>query len=210
MSVFSERLRALRREHGLSQGALGEHLGLAKSTVNMYESASREPNFRTLAAIADYFSVDVDYLLGKTEVRRADRTLPDGVRPVTTRRFPVLGEIACGEPIFADEDHESYIDASADIKADFCLTARGDSMIGARIHDGDVVFIREQPTVNNGEIAAVIIEGDATLKRWYFDREAQKLMLVAENPAYPPLLFMGEELSRIRCLGRAICFMSKL
>ena len=210
MSVFSERLRALRREHRLSQGALGEHLGLAKSTVNMYESASREPNFRTLSAIADYFSVDVDYLLGKAEVRRSDRTLPDGVRPVTTRRFPVLGEIACGEPIFADEDHESYIDASADIKADFCLTARGDSMIGARIHDGDVVFIREQPTVNNGEIAAVIIEGDATLKRWYFDREAQKLMLVAENPAYPPLLFMGEELSRIRCLGRAICFMSKL
>ena len=210
MSIFSERLRALRREYNLSQGTLGERLGLAKSTINMYESASREPNFRTLSAIADYFSVDVDYLLGKAEVRRADRTLPDGVRPITTKRFPVLGEIACGEPIFADESHESYVDASADINADFCLTARGDSMIGARIHDGDVVFIREQPTVENGEIAAVIIGNEATLKRWYFDREAQKLMLVAENPAYPPLLFMGEELSSIRCLGRAVCFMSKL
>ena len=210
MSTFSIRLRELRREFSLSQGALGEKLGLAKSTVNMYESANREPNFTTLSAIADFFAVDVDYLLGKTDVRRADRSLPSGTRPITTRRFPMLGEIACGEPIFADEDHESFIDASSDIDADFCLTARGNSMIGARIHDGDVVFIREQPTVENGEIAAVIINGEATLKRWYFTREEQKLMLLAENPAFPPLLFLGEELSSVRCLGRAVCFMSKL
>ncbi len=210
MSTFSIRLRELRHERALSQGALGERLGLAKSTVNMYESASREPNFKMLSTIADFFSVDVDYLLGKSDVRRADRSLPDGARPVTTRRFRVLGEIACGEPLFAEENHESFVDASAEIDADFCLTARGNSMTGARIHDGDVVFIREQPTVENGEIAAVIIENEATLKRWYFYREEQKLMLVAENPAYPPLLFLGEELSNVRCLGKAVCFMSKL
>ena len=210
MSAFSERLRTLRREHALSQGALGDKLGLAKSTINMYESASREPSFATLSAIADCFSVDVDFLLGKTDRRRADRTLPEGARPITRRRFPMLGEIACGEPIFAEEDHESFIDAASEIDADFCLTARGNSMIGARIFDGDVVFIREQPTVENGEIAAVIIDGEATLKRWYFTKEEQKLMLVAENPAFPPLLFLGEELSRVRCLGRAVSFMSKL
>lgn len=210
MSTFSIRLRELRRERALSQGALGEKLGLAKSTVNMYESANREPNFGMLSAIADFFAVDVDYLLGKSDVRRADRSLPNGTRPITTRRFPMLGEIACGEPIFADEDHESFVDASAEIDADFCLTARGNSMIGARIHDGDVVFIREQPTVENGEIAAVIIDGEATLKRWYFTREEQKLMLLAENPAYPPLLFLGDQLREVRCLGKAVSFMSKL
>ena len=210
MSVFSERLRALRREHGLSQGALGEHLGLAKSTVNMYESASREPNFRTLAAIADYFSVDVDYLLGKAEVRRADRTLPDGVRPVTTRRFPVLGEIACGEPIVANAEYEVYVDASSDVNADFCLTAKGDSMIGARILDGDVVFIRAQEIVENGKIAAVIIDNEATLKRWYYFPEKQKLILTPENPAYEPLVFIGEELADIKCIGQAVSVMSRL
>lgn len=210
MSSFSERLRALRRENALSQGTLGERLGLAKSTINMYESKHREPNFRTLTAIADFFDVDLDYLLGKTECRRADRTLPEGTRPVTTRRFPMLGEIACGEPLFAEENHEAYVDASADIEADFCLTARGNSMVGARIHDGDVVFIREQPTVENGEIAAVIIDGEATLKRWYYDQASARLTLVAENPAFAPLSFQGEELGSIRCLGRAVCFMSKL
>ncbi len=210
MSTFSTRLRELRREHALSQGALGEKLGLAKSTINMYESASREPNFTTLTAIADFFAVDVDFLLGKSDVKNADRSLPHGTRPITTRRFPMLGEIACGEPIFADEDHESYVDAASDIDADFCLTARGNSMIGARIHDGDVVFIREQPTVENGEIAAVIIDGEATLKRWYYYKEEQKLMLVAENPAFPPLLFMGEQLADVRCIGRAVSFMSRL
>ena len=210
MSTFATRLRELRREFALSQGALGEKLGLAKSTINMYESASREPNFETLTAIADFFAVDLDFLLGKSDVRSADRSLPTGTRPVTLRRFPMLGEIACGKPIFASEEHESYVDAASDIAADFCLTARGNSMIGARIHDGDVVFIREQPTVQNGEIAAVIIDGEATLKRWYFYQEEQKLMLVAENPAFPPLLFIGNELANVRCIGRAVSFMSKL
>ncbi|MGM9681036.1 MAG: LexA family protein, partial [Eubacteriales bacterium] len=106
--------------------------------------------------------------------------------------------------------HESYIDASSDIDADFCLTAKGDSMIGARIHDGDVVFIKQMPIVDNGQIAAVIIDDEATLKRWYYYPDKQKLMLIAENSAYEPLVYMGEELNSITCLGRAICFMSNL
>ena len=210
LTTFSLRLRELRRARGLSQGALGEQLGLAKSTINMYESASREPNFKTLAAIADYFDVDVDYLLGKSDRYHTARPLPEGVREIKLRRFPVLGEIACGEPIFAAEEHELYVDASAEIDADFCLVARGDSMIGARIRDGDVVFIRKQSTVENGDIAAVIINDEATLKRWYYYPDEVKLMLVAENPAYEPLLFTGRALADIRCLGRAVSFTSKL
>lgn len=122
----------------------------------------------------------------------------------------MLGKIACGEPIFADEEHELYIDASDDIKADFCLTAKGDSMIGARIFDGDVVFIKEQPIVENGQIAAVIIGDEVTLKRWYYYQKQMKLVLQAENPKYEPLVYVNDELNNIRCLGRVISFMSKL
>ena len=106
----------------------------------------------------------------KAELERlkiAEKNFAGLIRPITTRRFPMLGEIACGKPIFADEDHESYVDASSNIDADFCLTAKGDSMTGARINDGDVVFIKQKPIVENGEIAAVIIGDEATLKVWY-------------------------------------------
>ena len=132
------------------------------------------------------------------------------ISPIRLKKFPMLGEIACGEPIWADEDRESYVMADMDIKADFCLTAKGDSMINARIYDGDIVFIRHQPVVNNGEIAAVIIDNEATLKRVYYYPEQNKLVLNPENPAYEPLVYINEELSTIRILGKAVYFMSAL
>ncbi len=132
------------------------------------------------------------------------------ISSIHLKKFPMLGEIACGEPIWADEDKESYVMADMDIRADFCLKAKGDSMINARIHNGDIVFIREAPIVDNGEIAAVIINNEATLKRWYYYREENKLMLVAENPKYPPLVYLNEQPNEVRCLGRAVYFMSAL
>lgn len=134
----------------------------------------------------------------------------DNIRPIQLKRFPMLGEIACGEPIFADEDREHYIMADMDIKADFCLTAKGDSMINARIYDGDVVFIRQTDMVENGEIAAVIIDDEATLKRVYYDRESNFLQLVAENPKYKPLVYRDEQLDEVHILGKAVYFMSAL
>ena len=121
-----------------------------------------------------------------------------------------MGEIACGQPILTNEEHETYVEASADIQADFCLRAKGDSMTGARILDGDIVFIKEQPMVNNGEIAAVIVDNEATLKRVYYYPERQKLVLNPENPKYEPLVYVGEELNTVRILGKAVCFMSNL
>lgn len=132
----------------------------------------------------------------------------DNIAPVHLKKFPMLGEIACGEPIWAEEDKEHYVMAGMDIQADFCLTAKGDSMINARINDGDIVFIRQQQIVENGEIAAVIIGDEATLKRWYYYPDDNKLMLVAENPKYPPLMYINEELNTVRCLGKAVYFMS--
>ena len=184
------------RECGASRGALGD----LKAGRKQFLSAD------TLKKIADYFAVSIDSLLSGKEAL----PLPSNVRPIHVKRFPMLGEISCGTPIFADEDHETYIDASADIHADFCLTAKGESMIGARIHDGDVVFIKSMPMVENGQIAAVIIDDEATLKRWYYYPEKQKLILTPENPAFEPLVFVGDELDSVHCLGLAVSFMSKL
>lgn len=190
--TFAKILRQLRLEQGLSQSALAAKVGLSKSSINMYERGEREPGIAALSAFAELFSVDINTLLG---AQPAPKTIK------------VLGEIACGEPIFTHQEETLFGGAE---QADFCLRAKGDSMIGARIAEGDLVFIRSQPAVENGEIAAVLIDDTATLKRVYFDPKAQSLELHAENPRYAPLVYRGEELDHIRILGKAIGFCSDL
>ena len=111
-------------------------------------------------------------------------------------------------PIYAEEEYESFAAVNSELDADFCLRASGDSMIGARIYDGDIVFIRSQDSVDNGEIAVVIIGEEATLKRVYYYPEKQKLVLSPENPKYEPLVFINEELDSIKIIGKAIAFQS--
>lgn len=208
MAKFNERLRELRNSRGLSQQLFADKIGLSKSSINMYERGEREPGIDTLEAIADFFNVDLDYLTGKSDIITRNTLSVPNIFPISRQRIPLLGSIACGEPIYAAEDRESYIECGTNIKADFCLRAEGDSMTGARIQDGDIVFIRSQPIVDNGEIAAVLIDDSATLKRVYYDRKAQKLVLNAENPKYAPLVYIGEELEQVRILGKAIAFQS--
>ncbi|MBE6555234.1 MAG: helix-turn-helix domain-containing protein [Ruminococcaceae bacterium] len=209
--TIGEKIRDLRLKRGLSQEDIARALGTTKQAVYKYESGivTNIPVDK-LERIAGLLGVSPAYLAGWRSTELAFSELPTNVRPIATRRFPMLGEIACGEPIFAEENHESYVDAAATIDADFCLTAKGDSMTGARIHDGDVVFIRQQPMVENGEIAAVVIENEATLKRWYYYPEDKKLILCPENSAFAPLVFVGAELEGIICLGKAVSFMSHL
>ena len=202
------KLLELRKEKDVRQIDIANMLKVSKQCYSNYEKGLREPDFATLQKLADYFEVSVDYILGRGN-RTATAPHPD-IKPIRLKKFRMLGEIACGKPIFAEEDHETYIDASADIKADFCVKAKGESMIGARIKNGDIVFIHAQEIVNNGEIAAVIIDNDVTLKRWYYYPDKQKLVLSPENPAYEPFVYVGEELSTIRCLGKAVAFMSNL
>ena len=205
--MLTTRLKEVRASLKYSQKYVAEQLYISQQAYAKYETGTATPNPEMLLKIAELFNVSVDYLLGNTET---SVVLPGGIRPITTKQFPMLGSIACGKPIYEPEDIGTYVDASSDIKADFCLTAKGDSMIGARIHDGDRVFIREQPTVDNGQIAAVVIDNELLLKRWYFYPEKSKLVLSSENPAYEPFVYVGEELNEIRCLGRAVCFMSNL
>ena len=132
----------------------------------------------------------------------------DNILPITTQKIPFLGSVACGQPIYAEEDKESYIVLGTNIKADFCLRAQGDSMIDARIHDGDIVYVRKQEAVDNGEVAVVLIGDEATLKRVYYYPDKQKLLFQPANPKYEPFIYVGDELDQIRILGKAVAFQS--
>lgn len=212
--TVGEKIREARLKKGHTQTELAELLGYkSRSSINKIEVEGRDIPRSSVIKFAKALDVTPAYLMGWEDEPKPEQSLYDrfdNLHPVKLKRFPLLGEIACGEPIYAEEDHESYVSADADIRADFCLKAKGDSMINADIHDGDVVFIRSQSMVENGEIAAVIIEDEATLKRVYYDRENNRLQLIAENPRYAPLVYTGEELNYIRILGKAVTLMREL
>lgn len=205
---IGERIRNRREELGLTQEELAKKLGYkSRSSVNKVET-SRELSNKKVRQYADALDCSPAYLMGWEE-KDNNKTISN-IFPITTHKLPVLGEIACGVPKFANESRESYVDAGTDIKADFCLKAKGDSMINARIHDGDIVFIHKQDIVENGEIAAVVVNNDseATLKRFYYYQERATLILKPENPAYEDLIFQNEELNEVHVLGKAIVFQS--
>lgn len=233
MAKLSDMLTYLRKREGLSQQELAVKLGMTRSAIGMYETGKREPDLETLEAFADFYNVDMNTLTGQRDFPLYDaakhsvyvqefnalteeqkiRALASVQPPVSNlislepmEKVPLIGRIACGEPILAEENIEDYVDLPQHIKADFALACRGDSMIGAGIRDGDIVYIRSQPVVENGQIAAILVDGDeATLKRFYFD--GQSVQLVAENPKYPPMVFLGEDIDeRVRVIGRAIAY----
>ncbi len=131
----------------------------------------------------------------------------DNIIPIpSTKKVPLLGTIACGEPILANENIEMYIRVDESIPADFALKCKGDSMINARIFDGDIVYIRQQPDVDDGDIAAVLIGDEATLKK--VRKFPNKLVLCACNPMYDDFEYKNEQLDKIRILGKAVAFLS--
>lgn len=218
MTKFNERLKILRKEANLSQEELAKKIGVSKSSVNMYERGEREPGFETLEAIADCFNADIDFLLGKSDCKNRYEwakckavqipTATNIIPMPEAKSIPLVGKIACGTPITATENLEGYIKIPAQLEADFALVCRGDSMVGARIMDGDFVAIRQQPDVDDGDIAAVLIDDEATLKRVY--KMPGRLVLRAENPRYAPIDLSGAELDAVRILGKAVYFISEV
>ena len=214
-ATTAERLRYLMDSNGWKQVDIlnkclpvAEKYGvkLRKNDIHYYLSGDSVPGQDKLSVLGLGLNVSEAWLMGFDVPM--ERGTVEQFKKVSTQRVPMLGEIACGKPIIAEETFECYVAAGASIKCDFCLRAKGDSMINARIFDGDIVFIRQQSIVNNGEIAAVIFEDEATLKRVYLNQAEGKLVLQAENPAYEPLVYVGEELDHIRILGKAVAFQS--
>ncbi len=204
MSAFGRTLRRLRKEDNLTQKQLADKLGLAFSTISMYERGDREPDFETLEAIADFFNVSMDTLYGKDTNNL--NSLNNIISMPAIKKVPLLGTIACGSPILAVENIERDVDMPENIRADFALRCKGDSMVDAHIYDGDIVYIRKQPIVENGEVAAVVIEDEATLKRFYQDGDTVTLMPC--NSKYRPFVYTGEQLEQIRIIGKAVGFTS--
>lgn len=210
MATFAERLKSLRREKGWSQQRLADELDLSKSSVNMYERGEREPGFETMEAIADLFNVDMNYLYGRTDIKIADPivlapkkpTIPPGFEPMPKmKKIPLIGSIACGTPITAEENVEQMVCVPSRWHSTFTLTCKGDSM-EPRIHDGDLVAIRNQPEVEQGEIAAVLIGDEATLKHVYLHENFIELR--PENPAFESIILTKEEMNTVVIEGKAV------
>lgn len=204
---MNQRIRAKRQALGLTLEDVSKIVGVTRQTIQKYESGivSNIPSDK-IELLAQALHTTPAYLMGWEEASLEEQF--DNIFPIELKKFPLLGEIACGQPIFCDEDRESYILAGSDIRADFCLKCKGDSMINARIYDGDIVFIRKQDIVDNGEIAVVVIGDEATLKRVYYDRDKNIVTLVAENPKYTPMIYSGVDLEQIHVLGKAVAFQS--
>ena len=194
-----------RKAIGISAEKLADMLGVSPATIYRYENGDIEkvPGDR-LGPIANALQTTPAYLMGWED--SAGKLTPNIMPMPEMRKIPLVGTIACGEPILAVENIEDYVNIPKDMAGDFALTCKGDSMINARIFDGDIVYIRQQDTVDNGEIAAVLIENEATLKRVrLFD---DHVSLEPENPMYKPLVYWNEDMNSIRILGKAVAFTS--
>lgn len=206
---MGQKIHNLRIQNGLTLEELGNMVGVGKSTVRKWENGIIANMKRDkILKVSEALGTTPAYLMGWEDEKKIASL--DNIFSIELKRFPLLGEIACGKPTYANEDRESYIMSGTDIHADFCLKAKGDSMINARILDGDIVFIRKQDIVDNGEIAAVVVnnESEATLKRFFYYAEKGMVILKAENPAYEDMIFTNEELNNFHILGKAVAFQS--
>ncbi len=204
MGSLAEVLSSRRKELGYTLAEIANKMGVSEATVQRWESGNiKSLRHEKIAKLADVLRVSPGAIMGWEDFYNP---IPPGFEPLPeTEKVPLVGSIACGEPITAEENIEGYVDAPKEKRVDFCLTCKGDSMIDAGIYDGDIVYIHQQAEVENGEIAAVRIENEATLKRFYYDG-AGKVMLLPANSKYAPLIYSGEEINNIHIEGKAVGF----
>lgn len=205
MPSFQERLEEALATRNMTAAELSKATGIGEGAISQYRKGAYKASQRNLEKIANALSVSIPWLMGVSDSSAIP--LPKNILPMPgTYDVPLIGNIACGQPILAVEDASETVPVPAWVHADFALRCKGDSMINARIFDGDVVYIRRQPQVENGEIAAVRIGDEATLKRVrLFD---DHIALEPENPMYKPLVYWGEEMNQVQILGKAIGFTS--
>lgn len=200
-----KKLRELRKAQGMTMKQLGAMVGVSESAISQYETGKRNADYELLLQFAEIFGVSIEYLLTGEEsptVAANIYVLPK------TKKVPRLGIIACGEPILAVENIEDYDAMPLEIAADFTLICKGNSMINARIFDGDIVYIRKQDTVENGEIAAVLINDEATLKR--VRKFEDHIVLEPANPMFEPLVYWRENMNEVRIIGKAVAFTNQV
>ena len=199
MSI-KDNIKTLREKHKMSQYEFGKIADVSDKAVSAWEAGTRIPRMGAIEKIARHFGIQKsDIIEDRTPVE-----LPpyDNIIPIKKKTFPVLGDIAAGVPIEAQQHIETYVTVDDDFDADYALRVKGDSMVEADINDGDIVFIKQQPDVENGEIAAVYVDGGATLKRVY--KDGKGVSLYSANHAYAPMYFTEETCEDFKILGKAV------
>lgn len=191
---IGKRIAELRRERGMNQEELAELAMLHRVTVAKYETGQVEPGALAIGRIADALGVSADELLCRVD------KLPPFINMVKDA-VPIVGDIACGKPITAEQNIDGYAELPDGVAADFALRCNGDSMTPT-FQPWDLVLIRQQPEVQQGQIAAVGIDGEATLKRFY--KNGDGIVLIADNPAYPPQVYPAG--TDVRVYGLAVGF----
>lgn len=208
MATLYDRIKSRRTELGLTVEELAHKMGYKdKSSISKIENGKADIPQSKIAAFADALETTPAYLMGWEEqpspAASKEPTVPPGFEPMPKmKKVPLIGSIACGDPITAEQNIEKMVDVPENIRCDFSLTCHGDSMIDAGIHDRDVVYIHIQPEVENGQIAAVRIGEEATLKRVYYS--GGTLTLMPANPAYAPMVYTGPQLEEVQIEGRAV------
>lgn len=205
---FASRMKALRKSRGLTLEQVGNVVGVGKSTVRKWETGEIA-NLRRdkIAKLAEALRTTPGYLMGWEE-QQPSAPVPAGLEALPPHHtIPVLGSIACGTPITAEENIEDYVSAPADLACHFALRCKGDSM-APRILDGDLVYIRKQEDVTDGQIAAVVIDDEATLKHVYHIPGG--VQLISDNPSFRPLTYVGETCEGLRIVGLAVAYQRML
>lgn len=209
-SDFASRLSQALEVRGMKAADLSKKTKVAEGTISCYINGRYEAKQNRVQVFAEALNVNPAWLMGYDVPMEAERpaptqkpTIPPGFEPMPKmRKVPLIGAIACGDPITAEQNIEKLVDVPENIRCDFSLTCHGDSMIDAGIHDRDVVYIKITPEVENGQIAAVRIDGEATLKRVYYSGDT--LTLMPANPAYAPMIYTGSQLEDVHIEGKAV------
>lgn len=198
MSTIYDRIKARRLELGLTVEELAQQLGYKdKSSISKIENGKADIPQAKVELFASALHTTTAYLMGVD-----GPALPPGCEPLPRmNQVPLVGRIACGMPILAEQNIEGMISVPETWRADFVLTCRGDSM-APLIMDGDLVAVRSQPEVENGEIAVVRIGDEATLKKVNFD--GTTMVLQPLNPAYPLMTYTGPTLADVHIEGKAV------
>lgn len=203
---IGNRIKLKRLEKDMTLEELGKKANVSRATIQRYESGkiTNIPSDR-IEKISEALNVSPAYLMGWENENNEPilENIPGIITPVKMKKIPILGTIACGDPIFAQENYDGYFMLDKNLPhADFVLKAKGDSMIEANIYDGDLVFFRHQNDVDNGKIAAVIIDDEATLKR--VNKNDNMLILQPCNKNYSPIITTKEDHKSILILGEMV------
>lgn len=210
-SDFASRLSQALEARGMKAADLSKKTKVAEGTISCYINGRYEAKQNRVQVFAEALDVNPAWLMGydvpmeaeRSQPAPAPRPIPKGFEPMPKmKKIPLVGSIACGTPILAQQNIEKIVDVPENIRCDFSLTCHGDSMEGAGIHDRDVVYIRIQPEVENGEIAAVRIGEEATLKRVYI--HSDYIELRPENPAFESIIRRREEMNDVQIEGKAV------